>query len=228
MAISPEASQRICTHMNEDHAVSVYAMAKSLLSNRSNGSSDSITQARLKQVTAESCTIAAVTCSGDACEMHSLQYPFTPPLTSAAECRSRMVAIHRTVCSPRTMWLVQKPLAPLIWTAYALLAYGTLVLGSEQLSGTIQQYPTIAKIIKTCFGSVESFVAAFVFAFYFTVVAHGLEGVYTLYHARKSLKLPWGHTLHWFALVLLVGYPVFVEFQDLMQHISSQQGEKSH
>ena len=75
--ISSEASKRMCAHMNEDHGVTVYAMAKS--SFRLQGGWK-LTDAKMKKVTLQGCEIQAVTCSGDLCEMQRINYPFNPPL----------------------------------------------------------------------------------------------------------------------------------------------------
>ena len=96
--ISEETSNRICVHMNEDHAVSVYAMAKRQGPKPEPGWK--ITTATIKSVTMTGATITVTLCRGDACRQIPVTYPFIPPLTEPHQIRSRMVAIHHHVCNP--------------------------------------------------------------------------------------------------------------------------------
>lgn len=92
--ISPETSKRICAHMNNDHAATLYAMirARSLVKR-----GFSLTEARMKKITAEGCSLQAVSCSGDLCNIDKVEYEFDPPLRDASQARKRLVAIHREV-----------------------------------------------------------------------------------------------------------------------------------
>ena len=199
--ISPETSKRICAHMNDDHAVSVYAMAKRLLSG---GSSSSITQSKLTQVTSAACHLQVVTCSGDVCEMHRLEYPLQPPLASAGEARSRLVSIHQTVCAPSWSWLFTKPLA-------VAVLLGTLgMIYVSHIDRTILPHPDVASLL------------------YLTVVAHMVEVGLTVRSCRVDLKLPWATTLSWVVLVMITGIAIYSELQDLQRHVVGKEGKKKH
>jgi DNA-binding Xre family transcriptional regulator len=84
--VSPEASQRICTHMNEDHAATVIGMAQSTL-NWKEGKIRKVTFAKLTKVTLLECSLSFALCHKDVCEVHARSVPFIPPLQSAHELR---------------------------------------------------------------------------------------------------------------------------------------------
>ena len=83
--ISPEASKRICKHMNEDHGVSVYAMVLSNLEKEE--SSMKISNCILKDVSLTQMTFSYVRCDGSVCEPKETVMKFDPPLESSSEIR---------------------------------------------------------------------------------------------------------------------------------------------
>lgn len=210
--ITAEASNRICTHMNDDHAVSVYAMAKSLLPN-----GVKITDAKLKEVVMDGCNIAVVTCKGDLCEMKRLMYPFRPRLKSAAEVRPRMVTIHQQVCAANPLWLVTHIDALVIIIIMALLGYATHIMGLDALSEKIAGSDGLNSVISMVFGSARGFSNAVFYSWVFGVGAHVLEAIYVVYEGGKTLKLGAKAQLLWFLVVSCVGYPVTKEYLDLQK-----------
>lgn len=125
--VSLETSKRICGHMNEDHSVTVYAMARQQLGlwlrqqqqqfhpNDSfrkqyqwwwwwGGNKFPFSNAILKSVTAHGCQIQIILCNGDVCQMVTLDYPFQPPLKKDdkihEQLRRRFIEIHQQVCRP--------------------------------------------------------------------------------------------------------------------------------
>jgi hypothetical protein len=220
--ISSDVSSRICTHMNEDHAVSVYAMAKRLIDNTSNSLPNCVgsdlTNAKLMQVTLCGCEIRAIVCRGDACHLHNLHYPFVPPLSSASEVRKRMVDIHQYVCSPTLgRWFFTKPVVPLIIGALALLGYSTIGLGYHGTIATLEtSFPQLNFIIVKVFGTTAFFANLIHFAFGLALLAHGCEALYAAHRCRFALKLSWSITSQWFLTVLATGYPSLVELRRLL------------
>jgi len=199
--ISAEASKRICEHMNDDHAVSVYAMAKSL------GSFGrfKLTDARLKKVTLLGCSIQAIKCKGDLCEMKPLFYKFDPPLTSSSQVRPRMVEVHQKVCSARLHWLVTKPDAFLIVCLSGLAGYGTW-MGVPGMVDAITSVKQLNLGVEKVFGSAQIMAEFVPPVFYVTVVAHLLEATWAAYKCRTTLKLKLPATLIWFLTVTFSGY----------------------
>jgi len=212
--VSPETSKRVCQHMNEDHAVSVFAMAKAA---KNLPRDVVVTEAHMKKVTLHGCQIRALSCHGDMCTSNEVEYPFDPPLKSSAELRPRLVAIHRKVCGPKAIWLINKPLALTILVTCASLGYGSVFMSHKELTGTIEDKKELNNFLSLIFGSAQNFATMVSFSFYFSVIAHALEGLYAAFYSRKALKLPWTTALQWFALVLLVGYPIMSEFQQMMK-----------
>ena len=211
--ISTETSKRICSHMNDDHAVSVHAMAKSLL-----GSGyGKITEANLKEVNMDGCTIAVVTCKGDLCEMKKLTYSFDPPLKSASEVRPRMVEIHHQVCAPRVSWLFTDMFALSVLIVVALLGYGTHVVGVEALMAKIENSAHLNSAISLFFGSASTFSNLVRYSWFLALFLHDLEAFYVLYHARQTLKLNGNAQILWYILVAAVGFPITREFLDLLK-----------
>eukprot|EP00542_Grammatophora_oceanica_P001326 CAMPEP_0194068746 /NCGR_PEP_ID=MMETSP0009_2-20130614/87232_1 /TAXON_ID=210454 /ORGANISM="Grammatophora oceanica, Strain CCMP 410" /LENGTH=100 /DNA_ID=CAMNT_0038721871 /DNA_START=109 /DNA_END=411 /DNA_ORIENTATION=+ len=77
--ISKAASQRMCQHMNDDHAVSVYGMVRSMFP----GASTVVTDTEIVGISFETCDF---TCKVNGKSQH-VSYPFHPPLSSAKEAR---------------------------------------------------------------------------------------------------------------------------------------------
>ena len=97
--ITPQVSQRICKHMNEDHGVSIYAMVLSTLGKstaNSNGNSTTeptsamkISNCKLKNVSMTQIELSYVACDSvkGVCMPKDVVIPFDPPLASSAEVR---------------------------------------------------------------------------------------------------------------------------------------------
>jgi uncharacterized protein with PQ loop repeat len=223
-AISPEASKRICDHMNDDHMVSVYAMAKELIEYKRDWK---LTGAKLKRVTAYGCEIQAITCSGELCEMLPVVYPFRPALKTAAQSRKQLVKIHQKVCSPKLEWLLD-PLPLGVIGISIFLAYGTLILGIPELKASIENDESMNSMICSLFGSPHIFSQMVKAAFWFTVVIHSAEADYAIYKCRTTLKLDWITSMFWFATTCLVGYPVLGHLIQLIQiHDKSKAAQKA-
>lgn len=213
--ISEETSKRVCTHMNEDHAVSVLAMAMRSAGEASSSSTSSswkISDATMLKVDESGCLIRCVACSGDLCEMNVVEYKFEPPIASASELRPRLVAVHHRLCSPRVAWLVKKPQALLILVTEAFLAYGTF----GRYERATNYSDVLSGVVSLVFGSASNFSLAVRAAFYFSVVAHGGEALYVAYHCRRTLKLQWKATILWFLMICMVGIPITSEFLPLL------------
>ena len=229
-AISAETCKRVCKHMNEDHGETVYAMAKRSLQlqqqdpSSSASASTTITDTRLISLDLRKCSIQVVTCSGDVCERRVVEYAFEPPLQSSGQLRTRFKEIHDTVCSPQLHWLVSKPLSLLILITTMAMAYGTYKGGAPFVQECVEEYlPSLLPTVVTW--TIAQLVAP---SLYFTVVAHTIEAVWTFAKARSVLKLSWQSSLLWSALIQVVGYPIFTEFVDLVNHVKKQQNSNNN
>jgi putative heme iron utilization protein len=89
--ITPQASERICKHMNEDHGVSVYAMVLATLANT--GSAESkmkISNCQLKNISLTQMDLSFVACdstNGGSCLLKDMVIHFDPPLESSRDMR---------------------------------------------------------------------------------------------------------------------------------------------
>ena len=221
--ISEETSKRVCTHMNEDHAVSVYAMAKSLL-----GDSSSLTEATLTRVTNTACHIRAILCNGDVCEMRQLEYSLDPPLASPAQLRPRLVAIHHAVFQPKVSWLWTKPICRVILVLSVPILYATFGLGVDKVVNLMETHSNSwwSQCLLLVYRSPRNFAVALALAAWFIVIAHSLEALYVFYHAIKTLKLKQSSAMQWYALITCVGFPITGEFIDLLQVQQKTQAAK--
>ena len=209
--VSKVTSERVCKHMNEDHAVSVYAMARSIL-NVHTTTKWQITDAKLKQITVDGCHLQVVTCSGDLCETKRVVYPLTPALTKATEIKPRLVAIHQKVLTPQWKWVWIKPTAFQFFVTFATLGYTNLAYGLEG----IKAYLDNTNYIKYIYGSRTDLIALGAVAVeYIAFVAHICEAIYAAYLSRTQLKLPWTATLKWFVMVFATGFPILAEIEAL-------------
>ena len=98
--ITPETSKRICSHMNEDHGVSIYAMVLSALDQNDKKQNKAkednpmiknmkISNCILKSVSLTQMKLSFVACDNDngICMSRDLMIDFDPPLKSSAEIR---------------------------------------------------------------------------------------------------------------------------------------------
>lgn len=214
VTVPDEVAKRICRHMNEDHAVSVYAMAKSVVKLPAGWK---LSAATLKKITLRGCGIQAITCSEGMCRSENIVYPFTPRLQSVEEIRKKLIQVHYDACAPRFHWLLTKPVATIIIVTVTFLTYATIVMGLDNLTNSIESMETANQFTTTVFGNAGRFSFLVGASFYFTVVAHLAEAIYVAHHSRKTVKLRYSTTLEWFILVALTGYPITVEFLDLLR-----------
>eukprot|EP00527_Entomoneis_sp_CCMP2396_P006599 CAMPEP_0198142014 /NCGR_PEP_ID=MMETSP1443-20131203/4912_1 /TAXON_ID=186043 /ORGANISM="Entomoneis sp., Strain CCMP2396" /LENGTH=229 /DNA_ID=CAMNT_0043804933 /DNA_START=62 /DNA_END=751 /DNA_ORIENTATION=+ len=215
--ITPEASKRICKHMNEDHYITVLAMARSVAILKPGWK---VSEARLLEADLWKFTLQAVTCSGAMCEMQKVDFPLHPPLNYSSEIRKRMVEIHNQLLQPKLYWLI-KPQSVINLFLLTAMAYGELVLGIEGMESAIdgsKKYHHMAT---------DTLVLVLRCVFWFTVCVHSIEGAYGFYHSRTTLKLKLPGQLMWGALLLIAGFPVMSEFTPLVQAALAHQQEEA-
>jgi hypothetical protein len=179
--------------MNEDHAVSIYAMAKRKVSLP--GRQWKISNVLLKKVTMEGCDIQVILCHDMLCQDVRLTYMFEPLLTHQSQVRSRLIAMHQEVCKPQSMYQRPRSLATLLF--FGGVAWGTLVMGREGMS------PNFAKAVHV--------------GFYFTLLLHSVLATYVSFVSRKTLKLSMSGTAAWFTTAFLSGVPVALELRELLE-----------
>jgi hypothetical protein len=209
--ISAETSKRYCEHMNDDHAVTVYAMAKFL----GGFGQLKLTDARIKQVSLTGCSINAITCRGDVCEVKQLFYKFEPPLASPPQARSELQGIHQKVCAPRLDWFVSKPEVSIIFSIVAAMGYGTW-MGVPEMTEVFSNAKQLSFIIEKTFGSASMLAELVRFFFYFSIVAHVAEAIWAVYKCQSVLKLKFQACLMWFLAVSATGFPILKELIDLL------------
>lgn len=205
--IAEAVSKRICTHMNDDHAVTVYGMAQKVLflvSTHAIGDGEwKLTSAKLHKVTSEGCDIKVTKCKrdGDMCEMQTVHYPFSRRLSSADEVKKELVEIHNRVLAPSFLWLTFKPRCIIINALMTGLFIGTLIF---RMGG---------------------YVAGL---FWFLVVGHIVEGAVAAWRCRNVLKLGWKTTRLWYLCVLPVGMPIMQELKSLCMIVHESKKAKSN
>jgi Protein of unknown function (DUF2470)/Domain of unknown function (DUF4499) len=204
--ISTVVSQRICQHMNDDHAVTVFGMAQTRLFLVSpcingDGRGTKITSAKMTKVTNDGCEIKVVKCHGDLCEMETVVYPFAKRCTTSAEIKQELIVIHSHVLQPNFLWLILKPRCVAIIALDVLLFLGTFLLHMRN-------------------GMVEGL-------FWFLVVAHLVEGSVGVYYCRRILKVNWKTTKQWLVCILPVGLPVMRELKELCAMAGKQSSSSS-
>ena len=191
--ISEETSKRICDHMNEDHAVSVYAMAKRQGPKPEPGWK--MTSTTLMNVTMDGATINVTFCRGDACRQVPVIYPFTPALTEPHQIRSRMVAIHHQTCNP--MHCYDHTLFPAIVVFFLTTTYYAMGMNGPSSD------PTLTKAMRDCC--------------FLMSVAHTGMAVYGTYLSNNVLKLKRRGTVNWFVAIFLSGWLGMKELLQLIE-----------
>ena len=86
--ITPEASSRICSHMNEDHGLTVYGLVLSTMSKAESDMLD-ISKWTMKSISLSEMNLSFVVCDkkSGTCEPREISIPFVPQLRSGSEVR---------------------------------------------------------------------------------------------------------------------------------------------
>lgn len=205
--IPPDVAKRICAHVNEDHAPTVYATV--LYSRRSNEAArgSKVQNARMTYLTLQEYSISYVVCDGDACTMKSVTIPFDPPLKSAGEVRTLFLQWRHTVLAPEFSWLVSDQRMRTVFGVCLLLGLGA-AMGREGLSQLVDASSWATAIVTRVFGSEDGsarFAGFVVASWHFCLVVHILEACYTAYLCKTVLKIKTGPTLQWFVLNVATG-----------------------
>jgi hypothetical protein len=114
--------------------------------------------------------------------MHNAVYAFHSPLASADDFQKRIPTIHSDVCAPKMYWLVANPLALIMSITISGLAYGTLVLGVNGMVQAMAQAPHLEGGVETIFGLTRTFAYVVRGAWYFSIIAHGIEAFIAVQH----------------------------------------------
>lgn len=191
--ILDETAKRICAHMNEDHAVTVYAMAKRKVELPRKGWK--ISDAFLKNITMEGCYLQVIMCHDVLCQDVKLIFPFEPPLADPAKVRSRIIAIHHEVCQPFSVYA--SPFFSAIVVLFAGSAWCTFGIQTGELE------PYFANAARVCF--------------YVTLLGHSLLAFYGAYLCRRVLKLSTRGTVTWYGTILLSGVLAIQELRELVE-----------
>lgn len=217
--ISDEASKRICAHMNDDHYVSVYAMAKSLVQLKPKWK---ISGVIMKKVTSAGCNIQFITCSGDMCQSQNVVYTFDNAPVTQAKLRPLLVSIHQKETSPNFSWILTKPLLLVIIPGLLFTFWGAVLADQDQLEKNFDVFSKnfigISAPFQLC--------RALSYVLYFTAIAHLFEVAFLVYFGGKHLKLSTLATIQWSLLVFFCGYPIFSEFIDLLEALKRNKAEK--
>ncbi|GAX24418.1 hypothetical protein FisN_4Lh553 [Fistulifera solaris] len=217
--IPDETSKRICAHMNDDHYVSVYAMAKSLVQLQPKWKISSV---NLKKVTSAGCHIQVITCSGDMCQSQNVVYNFDEAPVTQTKLRPLLIAIHHKETGPKLSWLWSKPLLLLIVSGLAFASWGAFLADHERLEKNFDVFT------KSLIGSSPPFQLrmALRYALYFTALAHLFEVAFLAYFGPKHVKLSAMATVQWSVLTFFCGYPIFSEFIDFLEVLKRNKAEK--
>lgn len=207
--ISPEVSKRICSHMNDDHAISVYAMAKKACENKNS----KLTNAKMKSISLSGYKISFVICEDDVCEMKNVMIPFDPPLKSQKEARVRIIQDHEAAFTPTLSSLFTEPVSLSVFLLCISFPYIAYMVKEDDIAGLVYASYTpmfISNLIEKSFCCTYTFasnVKTFAkFMWYLSIVAHVIEGSFAAYLCVKRFKLPKKIVWKWHFLGCCVGY----------------------
>lgn len=230
--LSEATSQRICKHMNEDHAVSVYGMANfiaqqqkqndtsitSITRNNKNSKKMEITQTIMKKITRNECTIQVVLCSGDICEMRTIQFPLTN-VQKVSQIRTKMVEIHQHVLQPQYIVPFTSLKCIITGCFVSSIAFSTLILGVDN-TNTILQLRLVPELAYTMSKFIPNL-------FWFLMTIHFIESTIVFYYARTKLKLSYESCLLWYVTVFVFGITALSPFfKQLVGRVNKNKNNK--
>jgi hypothetical protein len=215
--------KKICSHMNEDHAVSVFAMAKRVCRVESGWF---ISSATMVDVTLEGCQLQVMLCKNnkDLCRQEKHLYKFDPPVSNPAHVKSKLIAVHHRVCRP----VYAKPIFIFVALHVLYMAFLMGYFGRAGLVDYIDRRDRLRRFVKRMIKGPETYALIIQTCLYGTVVFHTLLCAYVGYHARKTLKLTKTGTTEWCLATALGGLTVVMDLRELLRvHLTTQQAKQS-
>lgn len=107
-----------------------------------------------------------------------------------------------------------------------VFGYVTFVLKHDGLQDTLRDVPMALQILKSIFGSTETFYLAVKGSWYFAVFLHVLEAFYVACKFKTRFNLPVVALLNWFILVSCVGYPITSKGLEFIKIDDAQNSKK--
>lgn len=224
--ISDTISKRICTHMNQSHYGTIYAMTKYCMNYNIRLSQCTIKHVKLQQITNQSCVLwvtlySNTDPSGE--EKITIQYPFLPVISSqygTDEIRSQLIHIHHKVLHPTNV--IPFPSLWRIFTYYLTLIalfVLTFVYSYEQRFLLLNKYyegsPFLMQYISS--NIYLMVIKNIPNLFYMIMTLHISEAIYIVYHARHDLKLSYKVCTLWFISICILGVTAFQPINDIIQ-----------
>lgn len=220
--ITEEISQRICDHMNHDHYVTVYAMAKYSVFYKKRLRKFSISHVKMKQITSISCIMSVTLCSKDVCEMMTIQYPLFPSIQYGTnELRLRLIMIHHKVLHPYDMLSHQLSFGKLyaVFFVMFLLTILTFFCTYEQRFTLFYNiYESSSYLMMKLSPTIVSMIAQHIpTLFWFTLIGHIIQADIVVYYSRRYFKLSWKTCILWFLCISCFGTIAFLPMFDIIQ-----------
>lgn len=216
--------------MNEDHAVSVFAMVKSGLG-KSKSKSDKISNCKMTSISLKEANFSYVECKGTsgtgACTLKKTTFVFHPPLETMKDMRPRLVDLHHDLLTPKLNSFVTE--IPCAVVLCVMLLFGYIIYFVDDLEQVIasNNLNLVESCITMLFGSTQFLEKLIRLSFIFAVVVHTLEACYGAFLSHKVLKLKLKSTLLWFLAISCVGYPMtskVIEFSNV--HVKSKESKE--
>ena len=179
MDVMASSSDRVCNHMNEDHAQAVLAYAWVL------GRRPDASRASLMRITHDAMWVKI---DHDEAET---RLPLSPPLSDAKEARPRLVGLHHSCLAPRVAYVATPPSVMFIMVVF--IAIGAVGAHGSELSPLWNSMPISRELL--------------VRLLQLAAVAHVLEGCAATALAL-SLKLRGPAAAGWGLAALTAGFPV--------------------
>lgn len=211
---------KLCLFLNQNHRALVYAMAL-----------QAACQFQLYITEIQNPLLVAIDSQGYTVSFELVSYKTSPrkeiqwlvsfphPMTNIKDIQTYFIHIHTSLLSPKISWIVTDWRMRIIVPTVACLGYITHSIGIDSFTLRVQQIqiPWVHWVLQKTFGSASNFTTAIRISWYFSIIAHTLEGIYVAYLCLSVLKLKLSPTLGWFYLTCLVGFPSTVRVLKLAQ-----------
>jgi len=214
--------------MNDDHAVSVFAMVKCSLGK---SKSHKISNCKMTSISLEEATFSYVECTSTSgtgtCAMKNTTFVFHPPLETMKDMRPRLVDLHHDLLTPKLKSLVTEVPCAIIICILLLFGYITYFVDDLEQVILSKNLKLAGSCISMIFGCIQSLEKLIEKTFIFAVVAHILEACYGAFLSHKVLKLKMKSTLLWFLAISCAGYLMtskIMEFSNV--HLESKKSKK--
>ncbi len=219
-SLRKEDCTKLYRYLNQNHGALVYAMAYQAACEFQFHITE-IQNPLLAEIDSQGYTVSFELLSYKSSPMKEIQWlvSFPHPMSTLKDIQTYFIHLHTSLLSPKISWIITDWRMRIIVPTVACLGYITHIIGIDSFIQIVEkiQNEWVQWMLQKTFGTAYILAHAIQISWYFSIIAHTLEGIYVAYLCLSVLKLKLTSTLAWFYLTCLVGFPSTVRVLRLVK-----------